>query len=162
MRIDIQLPKGRAGLGKIRVVDGAIMILEGACLGRADDTLAKKAGNPQRDPLRRSGDTPTGEYKGVLQSTLWLPARSYGIYQVILLVPVSGQALASHQPLTAGKYGRTGLAIHSGDENPKLTWWQGLRPTEGCIRIPINTHRDLVHALKSRSLAAVPVTISEF
>jgi hypothetical protein len=121
MLITVLTPHDRMRPGKLSVDD-----FECACLCRADTTAAKKAGNPNRDPLRRFGDTPTGRY-GVKIGPVLPPLRSYGPNPVIRLSALSGQALdATHL------YKRSGIDLHGGDLAADGV---SLRPTDGCIRV---------------------------
>jgi len=142
MQTLITFPPSREHLGKLVASGeaGSGFLVETYCLGRSDNKAAEDAGNPGRDPLLRCGDVPTGTYKAYLYYKKASPValRSYGKADdtgqipMIALIPESGEALKA-----AGKPGRrTGLAIHTGDENLKYTWWKGLRPTNGCVRIP--------------------------
>lgn len=160
MTIEVTLPKDRLKLGKIRLLDGVAILHEGQALGLADRGAAIAAGNPTRSPLKRNGDTPTGEYSGIwLSNNLGGPdgaelLRKYGAYPILLLSPTAGQAL-----LTRGV--RSGLAIHSGalNPNPAYAKWAQMRPTNGCIRVQAETHRIIFEATRSRG--PVKVTVSE-
>lgn len=160
MTIEVTLPRNRLELGKLRLLDGQIISHEGPALGLADGGMATQAGNPQRDPMKRNGDTPTGEYSGIwLANNLGGPdgaklKRTYGDYPILLLTPTGGQAL-----LTRGV--RTGLAIHSGALNPSPAYskWQQMRPTNGCVRILDATHKFIFDQTRNRG--PVKVTVSE-
>jgi len=152
MQINILLPKNRKALGHLTVVEGAETLFECECLGLADQARATAAGNPTRDPIRKNGDTPTGTYQATVAAAPSLPLRSYGPFPLIHLTPVSDQALE------AARNGRSGLAIHSGDLNSALTWWHGLRPTEGCVRIPSIAHGRLCDEAERIGLSVVLVT----
>jgi hypothetical protein len=99
------------------------------CLGKADNIAAVNAGNPTRNPLLRFGDTPTGLWRcrkhGPVQ-----PAATYGVYPVIVMTPVSGDALLSHR----GPQPRSGIWLHGGapGRNSATAF---LRPTFGCLRV---------------------------
>lgn len=152
MRIEIILKANRAYPGQLRLVgNDERAIVQGLCMGLADRAQAEKQGNPQRDPVKAWGNTPTGEYTGRLLGYVPKPARSYGVEEPVTLEPTSGQALLAKQN------GRAGLWIHSGD----LTTGGFLRPTFGCIRITPATHAALVQALKAAGAETTPVEITE-
>jgi len=140
MKTSILLSDSREKLGTITSVrEDNSGILSARCLGRSDNAAAEDAGNPGRDPLKKCGDIPTGTYKALLYYKLptEVNKRKYGQpdetgkIPLFQLLPISGDALtASKKP-----YSRAGLAIHAGDLNPKYTWWEGLRPTNGCTRV---------------------------
>lgn len=133
LTIEIVLPKDRSKYGGLTVSAVATF----RCLGKADNAAAKRQGNPQRDPLKQYGDTPTGVYIGTLGVTY--KGRTYGEFPVIMLSPVSGDALRAQD-----KGGRSGLWIHGGDpRNGEL------RPTHGCVRVDDSTQKILVELLKA-------------
>ena len=160
MTITVTLPKDRLKLGTIRLLEGVTILHEGPALGLADGGMAAAVGNPERSPLKRNGDTPTGEYSGIwLSNNLGGPdgaelLRKYGAYPILLLSPTAGQAL-----LTRGV--RSGLAIHSGALNPSPAYakWAQMRPTNGCIRVLAETHRIIFDQTRNRG--PVKVTVSE-
>lgn len=156
MKINICVSKNRNVLGKLQVLDGDKILLECECLARADDPRAIAAGNPHREQLRRNGDTPTGRYLATVGPAPSQPRRSYGTSPVVHLAPVSGNAFLASQPPVA----RSGLAIHGGDLNPALTFWHGLRPTEGCVRVPPEAHSRLAELLAGREPVDTFVTES--
>lgn len=132
LTIRIVLPKDRAKYGNLTVATVATF----RCLGKADNAAAKRQGNPQRDPLKQYGDTPPGVYIGTLGMTY--KGRTYGEFPVIMLSPVSGDALRAQK-----EGGRSGLWIHGGElRNGEL------RPTYGCIRVDDSTQKILVDLLK--------------
>ena len=129
MKILISLQKDRNKPGKLTVYDaplgaGRTSPCSCACLGKSDNAAAAAHGNPARNPLLPFGDIPTGTYAGVWSVPL-IPARSYGPNPVLVLNPVSGDAL------TAKNNGRFGLLIHGGDLNAAGKF----RPTHGCVRV---------------------------
>lgn len=102
------------------------------CLGESDSDTAHIHGNPTRDPLKPYGNVPTGTYRAdiiyptpVTEATL----RSYGPGPLILLTPVSGDALKANRP---------GIAIHGGATGAPMPV-NDLRPTYGCIRTDDST-----------------------
>lgn len=100
------------------------------CLGISDNSQAIAHHNPTRNPLLPFGDTPTGVYHGTV-----IPpgdVDGYGVHERIFLTPVSGDGLVAEQ----APNNRSGLLIHGGKLNPAYTWWDGLRPTYGCVRVP--------------------------
>lgn len=111
-------------------------------LGKADNRLAAKNGNPTRDPERRYGDTPTGKYEAEVDAALGFDSgsiRSYGKAKVIRLSPIGGAALRA---CTIGK--RAGLLIHGGD----LSASGALRPTNGCLRLSNEDQAQLVELIR--------------
>lgn len=122
MTINISLHKDRTSLGTLTC--GSLMA---PCLALSDNTAAVAAGNPQHDPLKTDGDLPTGTYACQVIAA-GLPQHSYGPHGRLLLTGLTGDALA-----VVGV--RFGLMVHGGDLNPAYTWWQGLRPTHGCLRL---------------------------
>jgi hypothetical protein len=140
MTVHIALPRDRFRAGTIRATfqpEGGEPAREkvdlGACLGKSDNTRARAAGNPSRDPRNPFGDFPLGTYRGVVSSELWYPLRSYGAEPPVMLSPVSGDALEAY------RNGRRGLAIHSGDLRKGR-----LRVTHGCLRVTPGAHAELV------------------
>jgi len=141
MKTSIIFPPSREKLGKISSVGeiNSNYLMEAKCLGRSDNKAAEDAGNPDRDPLKRCGDIPTGEYKvflyykskTVANERMYGKADETGKIPLFALIPISGDALTASKPPNK----RAGLAIHAGDENPKYKWWDGLRPTNGCVRV---------------------------
>lgn len=158
MTIEVTLPRNRLQLGKIRLLDGQLIAHEGPALGLADGGMAAKVGNPDRSPLKRNGDTPTGEYSGFwLANPLGGPEgpelrRKYGDFPILLLTPTGGQAL-----LVRGV--RSGLAIHSGALNVSAAYakWAQMRPTNGCVRVQAETHKVLYEATRNRGPVKVIV-----
>jgi len=100
------------------------------CLGISDNSQAIAHHNPARNPLLPYGDTPTGVYKGTVIPPGDLDG--YGQWRRIFLTPVSGDGVKAEQAPGL----RAGLLIHGGALNPAYTWWDGLRPTYGCVRVP--------------------------
>ena len=130
MKLVATLPRNRNIPGELVVMDDDGNVLHRCpVLGKADNARAAREGNPTRDPLRRFGDTPTGVYR-LSKAGPWAPASTYGVYPVLVMTPVSGDALRSHQ----GAHPRRGLAIHEGapGQNPATAF---LRPTFGCLRV---------------------------
>src|SRR6516165_7515596 len=129
--LTIALPTARGHCGRLSLAkEGGEVLLSGIHVaGRTSAALAKIQGNATRDPVLPYGDTPTGTYRwgGTYASGdgTNLPARHYGPHGVLLLTPVSGQAL-----LAQGA-GRQVLLIHGGPPGQ-----QGrLRSTAGALRL---------------------------
>lgn len=122
ININVALRKDRTKLGMLTI--GALTF---QCLAISDNQAAIVAGNPTHDPLKVDGDLPTGEYKCLVINP-GIPTHSYGPGKRLMLVGVAGDALKSTKL-------RSGLMVHGGDLNPAYTWWQGLRPTHGCLRL---------------------------
>jgi hypothetical protein len=136
-RIDIKLPANRNLLGDLAAIEestGKILLGPTICLGRSDNLFAQSNSNPKRNPLQQGGDTPAGSYVCSIEKLInpdESTIHSYGPYGKIHLQPFSGDALTASRP----PYNRSGLCIHSGPLNPAYTYWKGLRPTHGCIRV---------------------------
>jgi hypothetical protein len=137
LTINVVLPADRRKLATYTIVDNSGVYVGAAvkfgpvpCLGLADTTLAAEHNNPSRNPLLPYGDTPTGLYRVTI-----IPAssntRSYGPNRRLMLTPFLGQCVIAedHEHL------RAGILNHGGDPNPAYTFWDSLRPTEGCVRI---------------------------
>jgi hypothetical protein len=130
--INVALPADRKKLGTYTVVDDAGIVRFGPvpCLGLADQTLAGEHGNPTRNPLLPYGDTPLGLYRVTI-----IPAssntHSYGPNPRLMLTPVSGECVMAEDR----DHLRAGILNHGGDPNPAYTFWDSLRPTEGCVRL---------------------------
>lgn len=137
MKILVKLPNNRRVQGVLEVVDDTGEVLFSCpCLGRADQARADKAGNHERDPKKKDGDTPLGKYRAVVEPAF--PStpnnlRSYGPYRTIKLTGVEGDALEAMKL-------RSGLRVHAGDDGPG----GALRPTEGCIRLHNQDQANLI------------------
>ncbi len=130
MTLRAVLPKDRNIPGElIALDDDGNVIHHCPVLGRADNAKARQMGNPTRNPLLPFGDTPTGLYRCRKHGPV-APASTYGIYPVIVLTPISGDALRSY----GGTRPRAGLWMHEGDPGA-LAAWAYLRATYGCLRI---------------------------
>lgn len=121
-KIVAYLPKDRSQPGRLSLCDAAGDAIESwPCLGKAAGELARAAGNPKRDPLKRNGDTPLGDYA---------PARVQPAYGAEGIgnewIPIEG---ADGDALQARLNGRRGLAIHAGRGDARLV------PTAGCVRM---------------------------
>ena len=145
MRIEIVLPTDRTRPGTLSVFESGATPTLGPfpCLGKADNAKAASVGNRTRSPLRRYGDTPTGEWQVIQHippASEVSDVRTYGPHGALDLWPTSGQAVAAYAN------GRRGIWIHGGAPSAS----GGLRPTHGCIRVANATIRDLVaRALES-------------
>ena len=155
MNILVQLKRNRDVLGALSLVTdgGRVLLKDIPCLGQADAKSAAAKGNPERDPLKVYGATPTGKYNCYLSEPRSADAqyiRTYGPHGVIALDPFDGAAL------TAKRNGRFGLLIHGGDPSG-IPWikrvWKGLRPTFGCVRVANDDMAKLLAAIaKQRSV----------
>lgn len=123
-RIDVYLPTDRWKPGLMRVFspDGARLLYDLPCRGKADGEDAAFHDNPTRNPTKEYGDTPAGLYRPASVLSFKPKHRTFGRH-AILLEGRTGDALKAMQN------GRTGLAIHGnrGDEH--------LMATYGCIRV---------------------------
>lgn len=123
------------------------------CLGKADSAAGAAHGNPTLDPLKPYGNTPTGIYRGqvVMEGN---DLRSFGTYKRILLTPYSGQCVTCEEL-------RAGLMVHGGALNVVYTWWQGLRPTHGCIRLADTSMKAILDAIPTFNISNLLATITE-
>lgn len=148
--IKVSLLRDRTKLGTVLAMDEDGQILAGPfpCLAISDNAAAVSAGNPRHDPLKTDGDLPTGTYRCVIIAP-GLPTHSYGPGKRIMLTGIAGDALTVSKPdAVSGKPIRSGLLDHGGDLNPAYTWWQGLRPTHGCLRLKNEDMAVLVAAVE--------------
>ncbi len=120
--ITVTIHKDRAALGVL--ICGTFTA---DCLALSDNQAAVDAGNPTHDPLKPMGDLPTGTYRCQIVNA-GDPVHSYGPHRRLLLTGINGDALTAMAV-------RSGLMVHGGDLNPAYTWWGGLRPTHGCLRL---------------------------
>lgn len=155
LTIRFRFPANRDQLGGFELInaDGDVL-LRGRALGRSDNANAKRAGNPERDPLKRYGDIPRGHYSALVVEP-GAAARTYGPYKRLLLIPKGGPAL------DAAKNGRQGLMVHGGPLNPKYYWWEGLRPTQGCIRVSDEDMAQLLGVIGANAGGEVFVDVDE-
>lgn len=151
MQIAITLPRDRRNLGRLRLFDGNVERFACPCYAKADSIAAAGAGNPTRDPFRRNGDTPLGQYRGTMERKPMEPERSYGKWPPIRLNPIGGDALTAHNN------GRRGLLIHGGHLSPHGT----LRATNGCLRIEDRHANEILARLKQAGLTEIPIDIIE-
>lgn len=124
MLIEIDLPRDRATEGVLRLVDGNdATMMSARCRGKADSRRAANEDNPDRDPTRPFGDTPSGLYRET--GVHWFPkeANSRLGPAWIPLIGLSGDAERAH------RNGRTGLGIHGGRGDERLV------ATYGCVRL---------------------------
>jgi hypothetical protein len=130
MVIRSRLPLNRWLAGTVQVEDegGNVVLGPLPCRGKADSQRAAAHGNPERYPTLPFGDHPSGTYAVAAEVPDKAPRASYGPF-FLLLDPVAGDALR------AKENGRTGLAIHGGDPDPKPGPYGPLRATEGCLRV---------------------------
>lgn len=152
MRILIRLPKetklshpfNRANYGQLVIEDeDKVLLGPFPCLG-------KGGGNkrvPSSDWRKRNQDTPTGEYIGTIAR--WNPAETYGVYPVIKLDPIGGNALE------AEKLGRSGLAIHGGRSQ------EILYSTQGCVRVFDRNMKEIIAKLNQLGINEINVTVEE-
>lgn len=151
MRIEITFQRDRRILGVLALHDGERMVFSCPCLGRADALNAAQAGNPTRDPLRRNGDTPTGQYTGRIERHAMEPERNYGKCPPIRLIPTGGDALIAHNN------GRRGLLIHGGH-----LWPNGImRPANGCVRVEDKYQNAILSHLRRAAVTEFPIQITE-
>lgn len=147
MQITVTLNRNRNIPGTLRAVSSAGEVLQMACLGKADRTIAAAHGNPTCDPLKPFGDTTVGTYSGFL-TVPGANLRSYGPFRRIALHAVAGDAWK------AKRNGRAGEMAHGGD----LAAGGELRPTEGCVRVA-NPDMEQLAAACDRDAAAEGITV---
>jgi len=146
-RLIVELLHDRRHCGGISLINAAGRKICGPfpVAARSSDNLAIANGNPQRDPLLRFGDTPTGRYvirrfaksgKGTK-----FPASRFGPHGLIVMEPVSGDAAC------ADANGRFHFLIIGGDLSPD----RKLRSTAGSLRLRNDHMRSLIKALAQRS-----------
>lgn len=151
--LQVSLFHDREKLGSYKLVNEKtnVTVQSGVVLGLSDNSAAKAHDNPMRDPLKPFGDTPTGVWIGTLFAAS-TDTHAYGPNKRLLLTPVSGDAKTAST--------RTGIMCHGGDLNPFYKQWDGLRPTDGCLRFhdaEIKSITDFVSAAGTK----VNVTVTE-
>jgi hypothetical protein len=159
-RLEIELPVERMSAGRLTFVNDGGGVIAGPfwVLGEADNRSAMAHGNPDRSPLLRYGDTPSGRFdiSGFLRpETDPRMVHTYGPNGAIRLEPVGGDAAL------AAENGRIGLLIHGGDPGPN----GGLRPTNGCLRLADSDMLSLMTAIlvngsPPNKCSAIDVTVS--
>jgi hypothetical protein len=125
-QLDVRLPVNRAlaGVADLRSPAGDLLIAALPVLGKADNARAVAKANPQRDPLRVGGDTPTGAYAPARLIRQAGYTNTYGRYK-LSLIGVRGDAL------TAMQNKRSHLLLHGGHKTKSGK----LMPTFGCLRM---------------------------
>lgn len=121
----ITLPKNRAEVGTLEVINIAgHRVFTCDARGKADNAKAKSENNPDRDPTKPWGDTPTGAWASC-RVTRFKGRTTLGMGWIKLPAAhaVSGDAVQ------AKINGRTGLGIHAGRGNGSLM------ATYGCVRV---------------------------
>lgn len=140
-KIKIILPPytERTKLGKLMVLNNETPAFTCPAYGKADGQAAAEKRNPTRDALKKFGDTPFGGYGFRVEkiNITSYPPRTYGVDNIIRLLPLSGDAKK------AMDNGRGGLLIHGGDLNAAGK----LRPTNGCVRVSNADMKKLIQAL---------------
>jgi hypothetical protein len=142
-RIVVHLPANRDFAGILTVESSVGRRLAGpfAVGGRADDKLASRNGNPERNPLLLFGDTPIGKYRvaEIIPSGdgTPYPSSEFGTEGIILLEPEAGDAAL------ADANGRFGIFIHGGAARRR-----SLCATEGSLRLTNTDLRQLIGILR--------------
>lgn len=166
--IDVFLPQERSYYGILTLqVRGSwnwLEVLRVYCYAMADKSGAVAHGNPQRDPAKPFGDTPTGWYNGTIAR--FAPGqikdpetlRSKGPYGYVALTATPNQlpGRALGKAWEAQLNGRYGILIHSGDLSPHGF----LRPTYGCIRLGNEDLKTLLSMIPN--LKTITVIVNEF
>lgn len=160
--IMIDLPVNRNLPGVLRVIAPSYygagpdkqLLPDMACRGKADNRAAAAECNPERNPLRPWGDTPSGDYHATRIELFEARHSSLGVGWI----PLTG---ASGDALQAMENGRSGLGIHAGRGNGALM------ATHGCVRIRDRDFDALVRVLAGKKFDVVirdidpdPVTIA--
>jgi hypothetical protein len=146
-RLIVELSANRDRCGGISLISPAGRKIRGPfpVAARASDNLALANGNPQRDPLLRFGDTPTGSYviRRIVKSGQGtkFSASRFGPHGLIVMEPVSGDAAC------ADANGRFHFLIIGGDLAPD----KKLRSTAGSLRLRNDHLRSLIKAVAQRS-----------
>lgn len=150
LEIRVSLPNNRLNTGTVELVDpvsGLRVFGPVPAMGRAARDTARAHDNPNGISTLPYGDTPLGGYRipSVLASGAGTnhPANVYGSAGVIVLDPVSGDALI------AENNGRTGLLIHAGRQVSSPTPLPNhLKPTNGCVRMLESDLAGLIKAMR--------------
>ena len=135
MRLVATLPRNRNIPGELVALDDDGNVIHRCpCLGKADNAKAAEMGNPTRNPLLPFGDTPTGLYR-LTKAGPWSPASTYGVHPVVVMNPISGDALRAAST-------RSGIWLHGGapGRNSATAF---LRPTHGCLRVADDDMRQI-------------------
>lgn len=140
--INVTLHKDRTKLGTL-----TYDALTCPCLAISDNQAAIAAGNPTHDQLKVDGDLPTGTFRCQVIGP-GDPSHAYGPNRRLLLIGISDNALLAMKV-------RSGLLVHGGDLNPAYTWWDGLRPTHGCLRLKNEDVAALIAALGSAEIQMI-------
>jgi hypothetical protein len=141
-KLIVALPSNRDIEGTVHLEeDGRILAGPFPVCGRADSTVARRHGNPTRNPLLPFGDTPLGLYRvlGLLPSGFGtaLPKKLFGPHSVLVLQPVGGDAAL------ADANGRFHTLIQGGKESRD----KRLLPTNGSLRLRDKDQKKLLRAL---------------
>lgn len=124
MKLLVTLPPNRAYSGYFLATDDdGVLLASGRCLGKSDNGQAARHNNPDRDPTKEYGDTPTGDYHPT-KAVMWAFENKFGKGWI----PIDG---ATGQAMAAMEGGRSGLAIHAG----RMYSDGRLTPTYGCVRV---------------------------
>lgn len=163
IRITVSLHKDRYRVGVLTVAVPPTMpvpqtpgpVVTCPCLGISDNAQAIAHHNPTRNTLLPFGDTPTGVYA----ATVIPPGDvdGYGVNRRLFLTPVSGDGVKAESTPN----NRSGLLIHGGKLNPAYTWWDGLRPTYGCVRVPDDGMARVLDVVDKNSGAKITVEVVE-
>jgi len=159
--IEVAIHKDRYLLGALSVLAPQAgepkfsVVATSPCLCISDNAQAIAHGNPTRNPLLPYGDTPTGVY----MATVIPPgdANGYGVNRRLFLTPVSGDGVKAEQP----PGNRAGLLVHGGALNPHYTFWDGLRPTYGCVRVPDDGMKRILDVIDQHPGAGITVNVTE-
>lgn len=154
LTIRVELPADRTRTGTLKVVDpitGVTLFGPVPVLGRAARNRASQEGNPNGDPLRPFGDTPTGVYNIARivanGDSTTRPVANFGQSGSIVLDPTGGDARQ------AEINGRTGLLIHAGRHAfSSVVDARALKPTNGCLRMLDWQLAELIKVIRDNSL----------
>lgn len=148
--LTVFLPKNRwlPGIARLQAPDGARLLGDMPCRGKADNARAAKAHNADRDPTRPWGDTPSGTYRPSSMTRFRSSHRTLGPL-AILIEGETGDALAAKQK------GRTGLAVHGGRGDDKLM------ATYGCVRMFDRDMLALSEAIGSDPVQVIVIDVDD-
>ena len=114
-----------------------------ACLGKADQERADKAGNPARDPILPYGDTPTGVYRAAKLVHHVPPHARVGEW----FLPLVGRSGEAFDAMAA----RTAVGIHAGRGNDRLV------PTYGCLRVSDDDMAEMAAIINGREVDEIVI-----
>ncbi|MHB1843304.1 MAG: hypothetical protein ACYCWW_00535 [Deltaproteobacteria bacterium] len=155
-RLLIVVPEARDRCGRAVVLggDGQSLLGPFRVLATASPRVAARHGNPDRDPMRRFGNPPSGSY--VIASVL-APGTSHR--RPVRFGPLGGFVLdaTGGQAAEAQRRGREAIVLHGGPKDRR----QRLRPTRGGLRLSDADLSALVTVINERQAAEDPLSAIE-